>query len=168
MNLEKATKSGLRTMLYLPLLAASLLLAVPTRASDPTAELNDGKRLLLIFAPGATDPRFTEQQRLLASQPSELASRDLLVIPLVASPPHGDASSQKPRLPTRVEQIALRKRYEIQPGNFTVILIGKDGGDKLRSQTPVTMKRLTELIDSMPMRQQEIQQRAHIAHKTGQ
>jgi hypothetical protein len=37
------------------------------------------------------------------------------------------------------------------------VLLGKDGGEKLRSRTPVTMERLNTLIDAMPMRQQEVQ-----------
>jgi len=40
---------------------------------------------------------------------------------------------------------------------FQVLLIGKDGGVKLRSSEPVSMKDLFGLIDSMPMRQQEME-----------
>jgi len=44
----------------------------------------------------------------------------------------------------------------VQAGTFQVLLIGKDGGVKLRSSGPVSMKDLFGLIDSMPMRQQEM------------
>ncbi len=39
---------------------------------------------------------------------------------------------------------------------FQVLLIGKDGGVKMRSATPVAAERILSLIDSMPMRQQEM------------
>jgi hypothetical protein len=38
-----------------------------------------------------------------------------------------------------------------------VILIGKDGEEKLNSRTPVTVDQLEKLIDSMPMRKREMQ-----------
>lgn len=37
-----------------------------------------------------------------------------------------------------------------------VILIGKDGGAKLRSEKPLSMAKLQETIDAMPMRQDEM------------
>ncbi len=39
---------------------------------------------------------------------------------------------------------------------FQVLLIGKDGGIKMRSATPVAAEDILSLIDSMPMRQQEM------------
>jgi len=36
-----------------------------------------------------------------------------------------------------------------------VVLIGKDGGEKLRSAQPITAERLFATIDAMPMRQSE-------------
>jgi len=50
----------------------------------------------------------------------------------------------------------IRKRLGVVGGSFQVLLIGKDGGVKLRSSEPVSMKDLFGLIDSMPMRQQEM------------
>lgn len=40
---------------------------------------------------------------------------------------------------------------------FKVRLIGKDGGEKLSSTTPVTMPELFAVIDQMPMRQREME-----------
>jgi hypothetical protein len=55
----------------------------------------------------------------------------------------------------------LAKRYHIKSGEFTVLLIGRDGGEKYRTHAPVTTKRLFGIIDAMPMRKSEIQ------HKRG-
>lgn len=43
---------------------------------------------------------------------------------------------------------------EIQP--FQNLLIGKDGGVKLRSNSPISNEKLFETIDAMPMRQREM------------
>ena len=40
-----------------------------------------------------------------------------------------------------------------------VLLIGKDGGVKLRSTEPVSTDELFALIDSMPMRRREMEER---------
>jgi hypothetical protein len=40
---------------------------------------------------------------------------------------------------------------------FTFILIGKDGGEKLRSDTVVPYRKLFATIDAMPMRRTEMQ-----------
>ena len=41
--------------------------------------------------------------------------------------------------------------------SFRILLIGKDGGIKYESNRSVSLNHLFELIDSMPMRQDEIQ-----------
>ena len=47
---------------------------------------------------------------------------------------------------------ALRRSYKLPADRFTVILIGKDGGEKRRSDTPMSAATLTATIDAMPMR----------------
>jgi hypothetical protein len=59
---------------------------------------------------------------------------------------------------TAAEQAATRKRFHIAPNAFTVILIGKDGGEKLRSSIPLSVDTLRSTIDAMPMRQDEMRQ----------
>ncbi len=54
------------------------------------------------------------------------------------------------------EQAAARRRFHVRPNDFTVILIGKDGGEKLRSHQPVSLDILRSTIDAMPMRQEEM------------
>ena len=48
------------------------------------------------------------------------------------------------------------KKYDVEPNKFTLLLIGKDGGEKLRSTKPVKTEAIFKLIDSMPMRQAEM------------
>lgn len=42
---------------------------------------------------------------------------------------------------------------------FTVVLMGKDGTEKYRSEEPVSTKTLFGLIDQMPMRQSELKRK---------
>ena len=51
----------------------------------------------------------------------------------------------------------MRHRFQVEPNDFLVILIGKDGGEKLNSRTPVPVDQLEQLIDSMPTHKREMQ-----------
>ena len=53
----------------------------------------------------------------------------------------------------------LLKKYSIQENNFTVILIGKDGGEKHRTNALLSPQALFALIDVMPMRKAEMKRK---------
>ena len=59
------------------------------------------------------------------------------------------------RAPATLNAAELRKVYGIGDDVFAIVLVGKDGGEKLRSSEPVTADKLTGLVDEMPMRRQE-------------
>ena len=50
-------------------------------------------------------------------------------------------------------------RTKLRPRGFMLVLIGKDGGVKLRKPFPWDVRQLMRAIDSMPMRQREIRER---------
>lgn len=50
----------------------------------------------------------------------------------------------------------LRRAFAIDPMRFTAILVGKDGGEKARSDGAFDNADLYRLIDAMPMRRQEM------------
>ena len=50
----------------------------------------------------------------------------------------------------------LRSHYRVGAGQFTVILVGKDGGEKYRAERVVDPDELFALIDMMPMRRREM------------
>ena len=52
---------------------------------------------------------------------------------------------------------AVTSSYEIPKGSHTAVLIGKDGKEKHRWNGKTDWNLLTNLIDEMPMRQQEMQ-----------
>jgi hypothetical protein len=57
------------------------------------------------------------------------------------------------------QQSFLRKKFNIV-NDFIFILIGKDGTFKLRAEKPVSSDGLFSLIDSMPMRKEEMRRKA--------
>ena len=46
---------------------------------------------------------------------------------------------------------------KINPNLFTLVLVGKDGGQKFSSNTLISSNKLYGLIDQMPMRKQEME-----------
>ncbi len=153
-------------------LLSSLCLATmtgQTRNAQPSAgcpaqpntlrAMRDCYRPLLVFAPAMDDPQLVEQFNQLKAHATELRSRDLLYVPIV---PEGH---NQPIPGSRVhtaslsedELAAMRHHFKVEPAEFLVILIGKDGGEKLNSRTPVAVDQLKQLIDSMPMRKSEMQ-----------
>lgn len=53
----------------------------------------------------------------------------------------------------------LRQQFGITTEDFAVILVGKDGTEKQRSQTLIDPATIFSAIDAMPMRQQEMRDR---------
>jgi Domain of unknown function (DUF4174) len=115
-------------------------------------------RPLLVFAPALDDPQLVQQFNQLKAQAIELRSRSVLYVPIVPEGHNQPVPGSK--VPTarlsEDELAAMRHRFKVEPNEFLVILIGKDGGEKLNSRTPVAADKLERLIDSMPMRQSEM------------
>ncbi len=133
------------TLLALSLALASLgaaLVTMPALAQSDLAPYRDKNRLLLVFAPSKTDPRWEKQNALLAASAAAFAERDLRRFDYLE---HGGPNSA-----------GLRARYGVKPGQFQVILVGKDGHAAWRSPAPASVDSLTGRIDQMPMRREEI------------
>ncbi|WP_019370404.1 DUF4174 domain-containing protein [Sphingomonas sp. HT-1] len=120
------------------LMTASLIAA----ASTSVAAMQWQKRVLLVSAPQANDPARAEQRRIVAGWKAGAVERDLAVVEIVGDRVLG--ASDAPA--------ALRQRYGLSSAAFGVVLIGKDGGVKLRQTRPIPAAILEETIDAMPMR----------------
>lgn len=133
-------------------------------AQQTLATLNDNHRVLLLFAPSDRDPRYQQQLTLLSHHFPDLGERDLFLLPvLTQSGPQVTPETLRilrgPGLSDQ-EQLLVRNRFRIAPEAFAAILLGKDGGEKLRSLTPLTIQHLDRTIDAMPMRQNEMRNRS--------
>jgi hypothetical protein len=136
----------------------SLMVAVsgiPAAAATAEIDLTDYRwkhRLLFIFAPSTTDATFLTLDKRLAQTAIEIEDRDMIIFRIFENSP--SRVSDKP-LPSG-DDAALRRRFGIETGQFTVVLVGKDGGVKLVAHRDVDLQSIFNLIDSMPMRQQEM------------
>lgn len=95
-------------------------------------------RPVVVFADTPADPRFIEQMTLLADRPDMLLERDVVVI--VDTDPAAQSEL----------------RQTLRPRGFMMVIVGKDGGVKLRKPSPWTVREITRQIDKMPLRQEEI------------
>lgn len=58
------------------------------------------------------------------------------------------------------EQNKEARKWKIDSSaSFVFLLVGKDGGEKLRSDSVVSAEKLFSVIDAMPMRKQEMKRR---------
>ncbi|MFZ4681470.1 MAG: DUF4174 domain-containing protein [Terrimicrobiaceae bacterium] len=48
-------------------------------------------------------------------------------------------------------------KTRFQEGDFSVVLIGKDGGEKLRRNSVLSTRELFAIVDAMPMRRAEME-----------
>ena len=136
------------------LLAALLLpagLAAAQKAPATTTTLaqtlrasRGQKRILLVGAPTASQPELQQQKKLLATAGAQLKERDFVVLQLL------------------YDQLAPADRQywtqELKQSltQFSVVLIGKDGGVKLNQTQPLAPADLFGTVDKMPMRRAEM------------
>ncbi|MGD8687139.1 MAG: DUF4174 domain-containing protein [Syntrophobacterales bacterium] len=112
-------------------------------------------RLILAFSPSTKDKGYRAFAKDIALQAEEVIDRDLLVFHILET---GEIRLGETSLPTGSGNY-IRESFSIRPGRFTVLLIGKDGGVKLRREGGVELGEIFSLIDSMPMRQREMREK---------
>jgi hypothetical protein len=112
-------------------------------------------RLLFLFAEDANDPLFKNLQNQIMAQKAEVDDRDLIVFELPATGPARMGTTPL----DRQQADSIRTHFEIPSNTFSLILVGKDGGIKLKREDRVDLSEVFGLIDSMPMRQREMQQK---------
>lgn len=112
-------------------------------------------RLLLIFAPGQQSELYKRQVRELRGDEPGLKDRDMKIFNLFAE--EGSFVGDQPLMTSEAE--TLYQQYEIAFDEFAVMLIGKDGTEKLRQHSVLATQKLFAVIDAMPMRRREMRQR---------
>jgi len=113
------------------------------------------QRLFIVFADTDSSNLYKKQIKELRDHEDGLQDRDLKILHLFI-----DDQSHSGVTPLPEETVGtLYQTYDIAKGDFVVILIGKDGTEKLRARSPLPTDKLFSVIDAMPMRQREMQQR---------
>ena len=97
--------------------------------SSLTLSAAPDRRVLVVSAPSLTDNSFRAQAALLLPAWSGLIERDFVI------------------------------QTRLDAKTFSVVLIGKDGGEKLRRTTPLTTEELFALVDAMPMRRADMHEK---------
>jgi hypothetical protein len=135
-----------------------IVLATITALGSPSAaaaELSDYRwthRPLLLFAPTDEDPRLVEILSRIDASRCAFVERDM-VIGIVLTEGQSTLADQPVNA---IEAQRLSERYAIGENAFTALLIGKDGGEKLRVDGVPDLSTIYAVIDGMPMRSGEM------------
>ncbi len=97
-------------------------------------------RQLLIFGNDTSPSLVQQQMQLLNKEALAIQERDIQIKIVEKGSP-------------------LYKKYKAKAARFEVLLIGKDGGEKYRTNTMLEAKQLFALIDAMPMRKDEMKRK---------
>jgi hypothetical protein len=108
-----------------------------------------------MFAPDDNNPHLKMLKAEIDRRRSEVVDRDLVVFEVFESGPSfmGDKELGQSAA------ASMRDRFNTPRNAFAVVLVGKDGGVKLKSDERVTIDDVFDLIDSMPMRQDEMRRK---------
>ncbi|NTE86359.1 DUF4174 domain-containing protein [Agrobacterium rubi] len=133
------------------LLVVSLVAFTSTQvfAMDSLSNLVSKNRIVLVFG-NADDLKVVRQTKVLLTQIAGLDERDMVVI--------GVTEDRATRIYGKVralDRTTIREEADIVGNDFQVVLVGKDGGIKLRSPDVVSDIQMFDLIDRMPMRRSE-------------
>jgi hypothetical protein len=141
------------TVIFFILIALNLCAPGETTPMDLT-QFKWKNRLLFLFAPDRNHPFYKHLHSQIIDQKPEVEDRDLVIFTILLQGP----SQMNATAIDRQEADSIRDRFMIPPKAFSLILIGKDGGIKLKRNDQVDLAEVFELIDSMPMRQNEMRQ----------
>ena len=109
-------------------------------------------RLIVLIATSPQDADVEKQKQFLSGADEGLNDRDLKVIEIYSTT-QGYLDGQ-PLPPENFSR--LRNQLELPGQDFQFLLVGKDGTVKLRATQAVDPVEIFALIDSMPMRQREM------------
>ncbi|MBO6783603.1 MAG: DUF4174 domain-containing protein [Alphaproteobacteria bacterium] len=118
--------------------------------SEDLSEYLWTNRPLAVFAPSRSDPVAGEQIRILSGTRACMRARDMVVVEVIGSDVMIEGAPSM-----ALKAATLRQRYGIEDNKTAVLLIGKDGGVKMRRASAIPLQDLFETIDKMPMRMRE-------------
>ncbi|QLE01704.1 DUF4174 domain-containing protein [Galbibacter sp. BG1] len=130
-----------------------MLVVVGFHAKSQNMDLTDLKwknRIVVVKYNNPIEVKNAEQTQLFLKNDQENKDRDLLIFSIDPEKAYmgEQKTSQKPE--QFWEQLHLKQDFE------GVILIGKDGGIKLKKEFLVQPEEVYALIDTMPMRKREM------------
>ncbi|MEQ8810061.1 MAG: DUF4174 domain-containing protein [Imperialibacter sp.] len=136
-------------------IALILMLSVglsEAQPGDPLEHYAWKKRVILVFHSEKNAAVAAQQLAVLKKDGKEFDDRDL-VSGTIAD---GSKGSIGGKLINTRDAAVLQQRFNPANEDFLVVLMGKDGGVKLKEQIVVPASTIFDLIDSMPMRRSEM------------
>lgn len=141
--------------LLLILITGSLITTNVSAQMEEDFDLEDHRwnnRVLLVFSPNSIHTDLTATMEIVENNHKGFSERDLKVFQVLGN--IGNSSGEK--VLNNNDAKNLREQFDVAPSEFKIILIGKDGTEKLRSEEAITKTKLFEVIDAMPMRRLEM------------
>ena len=133
------------------LLAFTLFQSTEIMAQKHLRDYQWKQRILLLIAPDLKMAALTSQADSIRLNKTAFEERDVLVF--MVSPEEVVGLDQAI---SSLDAVAVYKDTGTKLTYSGVVLIGKDGGVKLRNDYGVTPQKIFDLIDGMPMRRAEI------------
>lgn len=124
-------------------------------ANAVAAELSDYRweyRPLLLFSPTDSDPRLAETLNRIEASRCDFLDRDMVLGVVVTE----GKSTLDGQVINADEAQELARQYAIGKNAFSILLIGKDGAEKLRVNQVPDLQAIYAVIDGMPMRSREM------------
>ncbi len=103
------------------------------------SQYSDSRKVILFYPKDKMDTA-SKQIKLFSEDLAGLSERQIKIV----------------RVATNTKDFEKYNAFKINPNLFTLMLVGKDGGEKFSTNTVITSIKLYSLIDKMPMRKQEI------------
>ena len=158
MRWRDAANAYMDPMKTLLLAFAISLLPVAAAHADPLDGLRGEKRALLLFSKSRSLSSLDRFVDLLRERRPDLEDRDMVVLVTAGSDPTYSAIGYT-SLPSGANR-DLRRRFRPQASGLTIVLVGKDGTEKARYLQTVDPDIVFDIVDAMPMRQREIEERS--------
>ncbi len=112
-------------------------------------------RVLIVFAPDDSHPAYRQLEASLHNSMRDFEDRDMVLVSVF-----GESVTRSDSVVVQdAAALSLRERFDVATTSFEVVLVGKDGGVKLRADDPDVLSEIYALIDTMPMRRREMRSR---------
>ncbi len=109
------------------------------------------KRVVLVFSPDFTNDAFMTHLQEYEKNQAAFRARDMaqwFIVDQSVVVIDGEPQVQFGTPP-------FYEYFGVSSGEFAVIILGKDGEEKVRQNTPMPLSELSAFIDAMPMAQRE-------------
>lgn len=140
--------------LFISLLSLVLFLGINNCVAYPMDSMHWNHRSILYFAP-EKDQHVQEFMKQVLMNECVLQERDIKTVIIT-----NDGFNQPYDLFSPEEINHLQQKYNIPKEHHTGILVGKDGLEKHRWNEKTNWLQLTEIVDRMPLRKEEMRHQA--------